>query len=146
MTLRLVRAASQGISDFMDPLLRPLGFAESALHTLILLFASTEGRASPGELCDTVGQTRANMTRILQTLAKQKFISRTTDRSDGRRQLISITAEGRRLIHELVPRFFGPLKQALEGMSSEEMHLLSTLTRKLIESLDQGQRQLRVLA
>src|SRR5687767_3478894 len=99
--MRLVRAASQGMSDYLGPFLRPSGFTESSLHTLMLLFASRDGAASPGMLCELVGQTRANMTRILENLSKGKLVSRATDGQDGRRQVIRITTEGRRLIREI---------------------------------------------
>lgn len=141
--MRLVRAASQGMSDYIDPLLRPVGFTESTLHTLMLLFASADGTASPGTLCELVGQTRANMTRILESLAKSRLVSRAIDGRDGRRQVIRITAEGRRLMREAVPRVAAPLKLAMGGMTKDEIGTLIALLRKLIVSLDRGERQLR---
>jgi MarR family transcriptional repressor of emrRAB len=141
--MRLVRAASQGMSDYLGPFLRPSGFTESSLHTLMLLFASRDGTASPGMLCELVGQTRANMTRILETLADGKLVSRATDGRDARRQVIRITNEGKRLIREVVPTIAAPLKLAMTGMTKDEVSTLVKLLRKLIVSLDRGERQLR---
>lgn len=141
--MRLVRAASQGMSDFLGPYLRPSGFTESSLHTLMLLFASRDGAASPGMLCELVGQTRANMTRILESLSEGNFVSRAIDGRDGRRQVIRITTEGRRLIREIVPSIAVPLKMAMGGMTKDEVSTLVKLLRKLIETLDRSERQLR---
>jgi MarR family transcriptional regulator, negative regulator of the multidrug operon emrRAB len=141
--MRTVRAASQGMSDYLAPFLQPSGFTESSLHTLMLLFASRDGTASPGSLCELVGQTRANMTRILENLSSSKLVSRAADGHDGRRQVVKITAEGRRLLREVVPAIASPLKFAMNGMTKDEIGTLVKLLRKLIESLDRGERQLQ---
>src|SRR5690348_203254 len=83
MLMRLVRAASQGMSDYLAPFLRPGGFTGSSLPTLLLLFPSRGGTASPGLLGELVGQTRANMTRILENLSGGKLVSRAADGRDG---------------------------------------------------------------
>jgi len=141
--MRLMRAANQGLSSYLEQLLRPLGFTESSFHTLMLLFSSDKGTASPGMLCDLVGQTRANMTRIIDGLITQAYVSRTTDGGDGRRRIIRITAQGKRLVQASLPLLGGPMTLAVAELKPSEIKQLDKLLRRLVTSLESAERQLR---
>lgn len=140
--MRLMRAANQALTSYFDDMLRPLGFTESTLHTLLLLFALDGGAAAPGTLCDLVGQTKANMTRILSVLSKRRYVTRRTDATDGRRQKIEITDKGRELVREMLPRVSAPLSRAVEQLTLAEQNAFDLLLRKLIASLSTSQARL----
>jgi homoprotocatechuate degradation regulator HpaR len=44
-----------------------------------------------------------SLTRMIKTLEKSKLVTRQSDRSDGRRTLVSLTAKARALIKEVTP-------------------------------------------
>lgn len=144
--MRTVRAANQALTTFLDSLLRPLGVAESLMHTLLVLFTAPDGSSTPRALCDQVGQTPANMTRVLLALSELGFISRHTDRSDGRRQQVRITARGRDYMRRVVPQLSDPLRRAVHGLTAREVAQSTALLSRLAAALDDAERdQFRAL-
>lgn len=144
--VRLLRISAAGLSDFFEPVFRVLGLSEHSFHVLCLLVASETGSASPSELSDMVGTSRGNMTRILEELEQDGWVTRTVAPRDARRHIITITAEGREKVRDTVPRIAKPLERAFSDLSAEEFALLSRLLRKLITSLDKGAGEIRAVA
>src|SRR2546422_6843908 len=66
--VRLIRISVVGLGQYFEPVFRDLDLTESSFHVLCLLVASADGMASPSELSELVGTSRANMTRILDSL------------------------------------------------------------------------------
>lgn len=141
--MRTLRAANQALSTYLDAMMRPLGVPESQMHTLLVLFTSESGASTPRALCDQVGQTPANMTRILLALSQLGYLSRKVDTLDARRQQVRITARGRAFVHDIVPRISEPLKRAARGFSVSEISQASGLLTRLTAALDDGERALR---
>jgi MarR family transcriptional repressor of emrRAB len=144
--VRLLRAAVFGMGNFFEPVFRTLDLTEHSFHVLCLLVASEKGTASPSELSELVGTSRANMTRILDELIEDGMVSRTVATRDGRRHVIAITAAGRKKVRDTVPRIAEPIHSAFSGLSAEEMAHLDRLLRKLIMSFDKGALELNAAA
>ena len=144
--VRVLRIAQFGLGSFFEPVFRSLDLTENSFHVLCLLMANDSGAASPSELAEMVGTSRANMTRILEELSEDGWIDRTIAARDGRRQVISITAAGRRKVRDTVPRIADPIRRAFSDLSDEEMALLDKLLRKLIKSFDKGAGEMRAVA
>jgi MarR family transcriptional repressor of emrRAB len=141
--VRLIRITVSGMTDFFDPVLRQIGLSENSFHVLCLLIAADRGRASPSELSELVGTSRANMTRILDQLEREGYASRAVEARDARRYVIEITAKGRRVTTAAVPKMVEPLKRAFSDLTPEEFAMLETLLRKTILSFDQGAQALK---
>jgi len=146
MMIRLMRISVVGLGQFFEPVFRSIGVSESAFHVLCLLVASEKGQASPGELSDLVGTSRANMTRILDELVADKLVLRATSAQDARRSVIQITAHGRAVATDAVPRLEEPLRQAFDTLEPAEFAMLESLLRKTIRSFDKGAQPLRAKA
>lgn len=144
--VRLIRISAFGMGNFYEPVFRALELSEHSFHVLCLLVASQSGTASPSELSEMVGTSRANMTHILDDLVEQGFVSRTTAERDARRYVIAITAAGRRKVRETVPQIVEPIERAFSGLSDAELAQLEGLLRKLIVSFDKGAHALRAAA
>lgn len=144
--VRLVRIAVFGMSSFFEPVFRGLDLSENSFHVLCLLVAAENGTESPTELSEMVGTSRPNMTRIVDELMEDGYVTRTTASRDARRQQVSITAAGRRKVRETVPRMAEPLQVAFSGLSEPEFKLLNELLRKLIISFDRSAHALRAAA
>lgn len=140
MLMRLIRVASQGITAFTDPVLRPMGLTESSYHTLIVIVASGAQGTTPSALCEQVGQNRANMTRILDLLASEKMVQINADTRDARRRRVTGTALGRKLVRT----YAGVLKPignaAFASLTAGDKQTLERLLRKLIASMDGAER------
>jgi len=133
--MRLVRVASLGISSLIDPLLQPTGLTESSFHTLLILFAAGARGATPTDLCGQVGQTRANMTRILNLIAEEGWVAARGDPRDARRKFIQITPSGRRLVKRYADLLSPVAKAALGGLGEAEKKNLERLLRQMISSM-----------
>lgn len=144
--VRVLRIAQFGLSSYFEPVFRSMDLTENSFHVLCLLMSSESGSASPSELAEMIGTSRANMTRILEELVEDGWIGRSTAARDGRRQVISITASGRRKVRDTVPRIAEPILRAFSDLSGDEMALLDKLLRKLIASFDKGAGELSAVA
>lgn len=138
--MRLLRVASQGITACVDPLLRPDGLTESSCHALIVIMASGSEGIAPAVLCDQVGQTRANMTRILAMLQADKRVNVASDGRDGRRKKVSITPAGRRLVQKYSARLAPAVIGAMGGFSASDKATLDRLLRAWIQAMDKVER------
>lgn len=136
MLMRLIRVASQGITAFTDPVLRPTGLTESSYHTLIVIVASGVQGTTPSALCEQVGQNRANMTRILDLLASEKMVQIDADARDARRRRVLSTALGRKLVRTYAGLFKPIGDAAFAALSAGDKRTLERLLRKLIASMD----------
>jgi MarR family transcriptional repressor of emrRAB len=134
--VRLMRISVFGLGQFFEPVFRAMGLTENSFHVLCLLFASENRCAAPSVLSELIGTSRANMTRILDSLVADGLVSRSIEVRDARRHVIRITAAGRKTVTEAVPKLVGPLKRSFSGLSAEERVQLEQLLRKTIVSFD----------
>ena len=142
------RAASLGDAvardyPYLESLFRPLGTSESLMHTLLVLFAAEGGSATPRVLCDLVGQTPANMTRILAAIEALGYITRKVDTEDRRRQQVRITARGRSFMQTAVPQLAAPIKRVTSSFSRAELSQLGAMLSQIAAAFDDGERELR---
>lgn len=144
--VRLLRISVFGMSDFFEPVFRALDLSENSFHVLCLLVAAEGGTESPSELSEMVGTSRANMTRILDELVEDGYVTRATALRDARRQVIAITTAGRKKVRETVPRITEPLQIAFSEINEKEMAQLGVLLRKLTVSFDKSAHALRAAA
>lgn len=144
--VRLLRATEFGLGNYFEPVFRAMGLTENTFHVLCLLLASESGSASPGELSEMVGTSRANMTRLLEELVDDGYIARSIDPRDARRHVISITPAGRAKALDTAPQLREPIDNAFSDLDAEEFALLERVLRKLIVSLDKPPRALRAAA
>jgi MarR family transcriptional repressor of emrRAB len=143
--VRLLRIAVVGLGHYFEPVFRDIKLSESAFHVLAILVASENGQASPSELSELVGASRANMTRILDELSRDGLIVRSAESQDGRRLTVAVTTKGRKAIKSAVPRLALPLMQAFSGLTHQEFSKLSELLKKAIVSFDKGSTHLDVV-
>lgn len=136
--VRLVRILASSMTGYFEPVFRKAGLSENIFHVLCLLLAAENGQASPGELSELIGTSKANTTRILDQLIEEGLVSRTVDAMDARRHVIEITPHGRQIASETVPKMLEPLLQAFSGLSPDEFATFNTLIEKMILSLDKG--------
>ncbi|MCK9285640.1 MAG: MarR family transcriptional regulator [Rhodocyclaceae bacterium] len=144
--IRLLRISAYGLGTYFEPVFRRLGLTENSFHVLCLLVAAEEGSASPSELSELVGTSRANMTRILDALVSEGLVSRTIETRDGRRHVIKITRAGLKAANDAVPKMIEPLKRAFSDLSPEEFAVMEKLLRKTITSFDKGAQPLKAIA
>ena len=144
--MRLLRVASQGITAFIDPILRNGGLTESSYHTLVVASAAGSRGCTVTQLCDQVGQNRANMTRILKLLETEGLARAQTDRRDARRKRIVASARGKQLVREFSERLDPLVDLAMGGISVADKRHLNRILRKLILAMSLAEAEAQKLA
>lgn len=138
--MRLIRVASFGITACIDAPLRPAGLTESSYHTLIVIMSGGAEGISVGELCDQVGQARANMTRIIALLCRRGLTVTHADAHDHRRKYVVITPAGAELTRAYASRLAPVIASALRGLSAHDKKALDRSLRALVASMDKTER------
>src|ERR1700761_8026 len=87
------------------------GIGLSEFMTLSQLYF--DGPAGPSELARDLGLTPGSMTLLLDRLQQLTYIDRVPPPSDRRRQIVSITASGRRLHKTAFGRFTNAVTDAV---------------------------------
>ena len=104
------------------------------LHVLMIQPYPTE--ATPAQLAEAAGVTRAAMTARLDRLARAELITREVEPLDRRRVVVRPTAAGRAAWEQHIHAGMARDQQLLSALSLAELQQLNALLRKVIVSLD----------
>jgi DNA-binding MarR family transcriptional regulator len=69
-------------------------------------------------------------------------VKRSSDRNDGRRNIVQLTASGRRLYESLVPRVNAVGDRMLEPLAAAERRELVRLLAALVDAIDEQSAEL----
>ncbi|WP_448097320.1 MarR family winged helix-turn-helix transcriptional regulator [Luteibacter yeojuensis] len=131
----LMLTAGALLREFEDRL-KPHGLNDSDFRTLMMLYSSEDGSATPSELCVLAEQKPTNMTRIANVLAKRDLISRSHATHDRRQVLLRITPAGRRFVAKLLPPMFPAVSESFACFSAAERKTFEKLLKKLALHID----------
>lgn len=104
------------------------------LHALMVQPHPTE--ATPTQLAEAVGVTKASMTGRLGRLERAGLITRETDSSNRRRVLVRPSQAGRDAWDKYVHEGMRREQQVLEALSDKELEQLNTLLRKVVRDIE----------
>jgi DNA-binding MarR family transcriptional regulator len=93
---------------------------------------------TPGELAATTMVTSGAVTKRVDRLEAQGYVTRTVSSEDGRSRTIALTAEGRALIDDLFPRHVENERRLLAGLPPAERAELARLLEKWGRTLGAG--------
>jgi DNA-binding MarR family transcriptional regulator len=96
---------------------------------------------SQAELAALVRVDAPTVSRALSALAQRSLVRADPDSSDRRRTCVSLTPAGRRLATELLPVAREIRAAVVRGMSAEEVAALTTGLQRVVENLQQLDRQ-----
>lgn len=118
--------------------LREFGLTEPEYHALLLTFAHSQDNevTSPSELCGSLTQSPANMTRLIDTLVQRNLITREPDGQDRRKLVLRTTAQGDALVNQLLPRSHAALRSIFGQLPGEDTQNLVSLLKRLATVLD----------
>jgi homoprotocatechuate degradation regulator HpaR len=127
--MALLRARESVMEEFR-PMLNRHGVTEQQWRVIRVL-------AETGELDATEVSVRASilapsLTRMIRTLEDRKLIKRKSDKSDGRRVILQIAADGKDLIQDVIPES-SAIHQSLEDrFGKQKLNMLLDLLDELI--------------
>ena len=139
---RLAEAAQQVARDHLNPLFQAHGLAAGEFDVLATLRRAGPPYAlSPTALYDATMVTSGAMTGRIDRLEKAGWVVRAPDPEDRRGVLVSLTADGRTLIDEVVTHHVANEVQMLAGLSRQEQETLADLLGKLLATLPEPYRR-----
>lgn len=90
---------------------------------------------TPGDLAETTMVTSGAVTKRVDRLEAQGYVTRSVSDEDGRSRTIALTPEGRALIDDLFPRHVDNERRLLAGLGADEQATLAGLLEKWGRSL-----------
>jgi len=127
--VRLLRVGSD-LMDAFDRMLGRYGLSQSRFLVLLVLNRDPSAPLSPSEISSRVGVTRATMTRLLDGLAREGLILRRPHGQDGRRQDLSLTEKGLKLLERILPDYWRRAARLMGALTSGERSTLFELLDK----------------
>jgi MarR family transcriptional regulator, negative regulator of the multidrug operon emrRAB len=119
----------------LDLLLKPAGLAELEYRLLLTLF-SQGGSATPGELCGSLAQSPANLTRVGDLLVERGLVTRALDQDDRRKTILTITPSGESLVQQLVPQLAHYMSMLFRDFTAEDKTRILRDLKRLMAALD----------
>lgn len=92
------------------------------------------GDLSVGQVKERIHSSSGTMPIIVKNLEKMGLVIKKKDKLDKRKNIISLTTNGRDLISRACPHREKKIREIFSGLSSEELTLLSKLCKKLEDS------------
>ena len=130
--IRLIKHLTARFSLNLGRMVRPAGLNEVSFRTLMMLYANAEHGVHASMLSDATGETRANITRVCDELARKGLLQRHPGVEDRRRVVLELTRKGEALIERLLPKVWGGLEHGMRALGSAEKRELERLLKKLV--------------
>ena len=93
-------------------------------------------QATASDVVQLTGIPRNSVSRAVSNLIATALVKRAADANDGRRAILSLTAKGRRVYEQILPRFQQRQEAMLSVLSATERGELDRLLNKLVERSD----------
>lgn len=106
-------------------------FGMTAQEAGVLLHCAEEGETSAGKLARAIGRDKAKITRFVDRLEANGFLSRKSNPRDHRLSIIKTTTRGRRVAPQLKARFEEVRGQFFEGVLNIDIDRLETVLLQL---------------
>jgi len=126
-----VQRASVALDRSLAERAKPYGLTPVALQALISVFLASNGPLSLTDLGDQLRVTKANVSLVLAGLERQSLIERSSDPQDGRRIRATVTEQGERVLHELMPHALDAIHTVMERLSARDRERLKGLARRV---------------
>ncbi|HWK43691.1 MAG TPA: MarR family transcriptional regulator [Stellaceae bacterium] len=103
----------------------------AAFH--IALWLNAFGPAKPSAVAQAVGMDRSAASRLIRELVRLALIATSTDPSDRRSVVLSLTVDGRRRLQAAMQAKGATFRQRVASWSEEDLLLCADLLRRLLD-------------
>ncbi|MHB8533934.1 MAG: MarR family transcriptional regulator [Sulfuricaulis sp.] len=133
---RLFLHIAKALREVANQVLRPFNLNYVSFSTLMMHFASPDNDVNPSKLCDVTGESRTNMTRIVDDLVARGYIKRHPSTDDRRRIVLTLTAKGESLVRKILPLLWEEQKKIYQVFSADEKKSLENMLKKLLGAIE----------
>lgn len=107
-------------------------FELSRVEFVIVYNLAVAGNFTASEIASSTAFPKNTLSRAINRLVRLGLIDRTADGEDRRSQILSLSAAGRAIYDEALPRFAGLEQEMLAPLSLVEREMLSLLLAKVV--------------
>ena len=100
----------------------------------VLLFLWEKDGVSQQELCNATFKDKPSMTRLIDNMERENYVVRIASKNDRRTNLVYLTRQGRELEDRARNVANRTLKEALAGLSIEELRISQEVLRKVFSN------------
>jgi DNA-binding MarR family transcriptional regulator len=122
--------------DGLEAYLASKGMSQGKFTILMLLNRDPDIGASPSDLAERSGVTRATITGLLDGLTREKLVSREDDTGDRRKAVVRLTSRGRKMLDGILPEYYRQVAELMGDLSDEEkatvVQLLTRINRRVV--------------
>jgi DNA-binding MarR family transcriptional regulator len=101
---------------------------------LILVVLEENPNMAQNEMAALLFKDYASITRMIELLVKNEYLSRTINEADRRKFVLKISAKGKATLKQLKPIIFKNRTNALKGVTESEVNQLFTTLNKIISN------------
>jgi len=136
--LRELASTYQAFEIYSSTHVRSLNLTP-AQFDIVATLGNTAGM-SPKELGEKTLITKGTLTGVVDRLADKKLVRRAASPSDGRCQIIRLTAQGEKLFTHIFPKHMTHMERAFAKFSPDELAKITTSLRHLRETFSVAHR------
>ncbi len=115
------------LTDILGKKLAEYGLSRAGFNVLMILSRSEGKICKHCEIGRLMFVSRANITGLVDCLARQKLVERRRDPGDRRVWLVAITGEGESLLKKLLPDYFQKVRECCLMLSDKEKKKVNQL-------------------
>ncbi len=127
--------AIKSYRQYAQKQLKAAGFDITIDQWLVLKAIEEDNTITQQYIAEKVFKDVASITRIIELLVKNGFLTRHFHNTDRRRFNLQLTAQGKDIIEKLKPYTAENRKKALQGLSAKELTLVKQAMEKIIENV-----------
>lgn len=114
---------------------RHAGLEISPEQWTVLLFLWEKDGVTQQELCNATFKDKPSMTRLIDNMERQHLVVRISDKNDRRTNLIHLTKTGKEIEEQARRVSTQTLKEALQGVTLEELEVSQEVLRKIFNNM-----------
>jgi MarR family transcriptional regulator, 2-MHQ and catechol-resistance regulon repressor len=119
------------LDDLLDRQCETFGLTSSQFRVLEHLLL--HGPVATGELASSVMFGDSTISVVTRNLERAGLVVRRADKADGRKAIVHLTAEGKKLVERILPKRGKVLRASMCVLGKREQENLERLCRKLAE-------------
>ncbi|HWT55723.1 MAG TPA: MarR family transcriptional regulator [Candidatus Microsaccharimonas sp.] len=127
--------AKRSMHSHMQTLVAGHRISRSQLELLFTIHHTQPTTAK--DLAKLLRLTPGAISQVLEELTEQQLITRQTDSSDRRRQVLSISDKGNTLIKEFEKRRHNIMHRVIQDLTDEELAIWLKIHQRMIDEFDQ---------
>ncbi|MDH5559669.1 MAG: MarR family transcriptional regulator [Deltaproteobacteria bacterium] len=128
----LINNASWVIRGHMLKFIRSLGVDLTPEQWLVLNWLWSHSGVCQQDLVEVTQKSKANITRMIDSLMKRDYVIRVSDVNDRRKHLLEMTPTAIEMMGRIMPHVFLEYQKIIQDLSKDEIRLLKTVLGKIV--------------